>query len=79
MLAWQINSDWRFDPKVVSELELRFTALAAQLTRVELEHRNLERLGPKFEEIRAAFELPNGWGAIMSMFAAAAEADETAE
>ena len=76
MLAWQINSDWRFDPKVASEVELRFTALAANLTRVELEHRHLERLGPKFEEMQAAFESPNGWGAIMSLFAAAAEAEE---
>ena len=76
VLAWQINSDWRFDPKVASEVELRFTALAANLTRVELEHRHLERLGPKFEEMQAAFESPNGWGAIMSLFAAAAEADK---
>ena len=74
VLAWQINSDWRFDPNVVSEVELRFTALAVNLTRVQLEHRHLERLGPKFEEMRAAFESPNGWGAIMSLFAAVAEA-----
>lgn len=77
VLAWQINSDWRFDPTVVSEVELRFTALAANLTRVELEHRHLERLGPRFEDMQAAFESPNGWGAIMNLFAAAAEAVET--
>ncbi len=77
VLAWQINSDWRFDPTVVSEVELRFTALAANLTRVELEHRHLERLGPRFEDMQAAFESPNGWGAIMNLFAAAAEAAET--
>jgi uncharacterized protein YndB with AHSA1/START domain len=76
VLAWQISSDGRFDPKVASEVELRFTALAANLTRVELEHRHLERLGPKFEDMQAALESPNGWGAIMSLFAAAAEADE---
>lgn len=76
VLAWQINSDWRFDPTVVSEVELRFTALAANLTRVELEHRHLERLGPRFEDMQAAFESPNGWGAIMNLFAAAAEAVE---
>ncbi len=77
VLAWQINSDWRFDPTVVSEVELRFTALAANLTRVDLEHRHLERLGPRFEDMQAAFESPNGWGAIMNLFAAAAEAVET--
>jgi uncharacterized protein YndB with AHSA1/START domain len=77
VLVWQINSDWRFDPSVFSEIELRFTSLAPALTRVELEHRDLERLGPKFEEVRAAFESPNGWGAILSLFAAAAGAVET--
>jgi len=76
VLAWQINSDWHFDPAIASEVEVRFTALAANLTRVELEHRHLEQLGPKFEELRRAFESPNGWGAIMGLFAAAAQADE---
>jgi uncharacterized protein YndB with AHSA1/START domain len=77
MLAWQINSDWRFDPEVITEVELRFTSIAAGVTRVELEHRNLERLGDKFEAVRAAFESPNGWGAIMSLFAAAAETPQS--
>jgi uncharacterized protein YndB with AHSA1/START domain len=74
LLAWQISSEWRFDPEVVTEVEIIFTALAADLTRVALEHRNLERLGPKFEEMRAAFDSPNGWGAIMKRYAEMAEA-----
>ena len=74
VLAWQISSDWAFDPKVVTEVELRFVALGPELTRVELEHRNLERLGPKYEAMRAAFESPNGWGAMLAFYAAAAEA-----
>ena len=76
VLAWQISSDWRFDPEVLSEVELRFTPLSSNLTRVQLEHRHLERLGPNFEEMRAAFESSNGWGAIMGLFAAAAETAE---
>ncbi|MBV9588757.1 MAG: SRPBCC family protein [Hyphomicrobiales bacterium] len=79
VLAWQISSDWQFDPAVMSEVELRFTPLAASLTLVQLEHRHLERLGPKFEEMRAAFESPNGWGAIMGLFATAVESDQTGE
>jgi uncharacterized protein YndB with AHSA1/START domain len=73
MLAWQISSDWRFDPNVITEVEIRFTALEAGLTRVELEHRNLERLGDKFEAMREAFESPNGWSTIMSLYVQAAE------
>ena len=34
----------------------------------------IERLGPKFEEMRAAFDSPNGWGAIMKRYAEVAEA-----
>jgi uncharacterized protein YndB with AHSA1/START domain len=79
ILAWQINSDWRYDSSVITEVELRFTAVAPGLTRVELEHRNLERLGDKFEAVREAFESPNGWGAIMNFYAAATEAAESAE
>jgi uncharacterized protein YndB with AHSA1/START domain len=74
MLAWQINSDWRFDPRLITEVELRFTAVAACVTRVELEHRNLERLGDKVEGARMAIESPNGWSLIMSLYAAAVEA-----
>jgi uncharacterized protein YndB with AHSA1/START domain len=74
LLAWQIGDRWSFDPEVMTEVEVRFTALAAELTRVELEHRHLERLGPEYEKMRAAFESPNGWGAMMAFYAAAAEA-----
>jgi uncharacterized protein YndB with AHSA1/START domain len=72
LLAWQISGDWRFDPELITEVEVNFTAVTANLTRVELEHRHLERLGDKAEEIRAIFESPNGWGAIMDLYAAAA-------
>jgi uncharacterized protein YndB with AHSA1/START domain len=74
LLAWQIGDRWSYDPQVMTEVEVRFTRLAAELTRVELEHRHLERLGPEFEKMRAAFESPNGWGAMMALYAAAAEA-----
>ena len=74
LLAWQIGDRWSYDPQVMTEVEVRFTRLAAELTRVELEHRHLERLGPEFEKMRAAFESPNGWGAMMALYATAAEA-----
>jgi uncharacterized protein YndB with AHSA1/START domain len=74
VLAWQISDQWRFDPKVMTEVEVRFTPIAAKLTRVDLEHRHLERLGPEFEKIRTAFESPDGWGALIKLYAAAAEA-----
>src|SRR5579872_3007962 len=44
VLAWQIDAGWQFDPALVTEVEVRFTAAGADTTRVELEHRCLERM-----------------------------------
>jgi hypothetical protein len=45
--SWHLQSDWKFDPNPerASEVEIRFFAEGAQKTRVELEHRELERHG----------------------------------
>jgi uncharacterized protein YndB with AHSA1/START domain len=72
VLAWQINAEWRFDPDLVTEVEVRFAAEGPNATRVELEHRHLERLGEAAERARAAFDSPGGWGGILERFAQAA-------
>jgi uncharacterized protein YndB with AHSA1/START domain len=74
MLAWQISADWQFDPSLITEVEVRFTPLAAGVTRVELEHRNLERFGDKVEAVRKSFDSPEGWGGILSAYAQAVAA-----
>lgn len=74
MLAWQIDPQWRFNPDLVTEVELRFTA-DGEGTRVELEHRNLERMGEHAEAARAAYDSENGWSGLLDGFAAAADAD----
>jgi uncharacterized protein YndB with AHSA1/START domain len=73
LLAWQINGDWKYDPDVVTEVEVRFTSLGKDLTRVDLEHRNLERFGDKVETIRTAIDSEGGWTQIIKLFAEAAE------
>jgi uncharacterized protein YndB with AHSA1/START domain len=71
VLAWQINGNWQFDPNLVTEVEVRFIADGPDTTRVELEHRNLERFGDQAEAIRSAFDAPNGWQGLLDSFAAA--------
>jgi uncharacterized protein YndB with AHSA1/START domain len=71
LLAWQINAQWQFDPDLVTEVEVTFTAVDAGSTRVDLEHRRLERFGDAAEPIRAQFEAPDGWGQILSLYAGA--------
>jgi uncharacterized protein YndB with AHSA1/START domain len=71
VLSWQINAQWQFDPRFVTEVEVRFVADGEQATRVELEHRNLDRFGEQADAMRAAFDSPGGWQGLLDSFAAA--------
>lgn len=71
VLAWQINGQWAFDPNLITEVEIRFTPEDGG-TRVDLEHRNLERFGEAAETVRAAFDGPDGWPLSLGLFAKAA-------
>jgi uncharacterized protein YndB with AHSA1/START domain len=73
VLAWQINGYWQYDRNFETEVEVRFIPDGSG-TRVELEHRNLERFGEKAAEVRAAFDSPEGWGAGLEQFAKVAAA-----
>jgi Activator of Hsp90 ATPase homolog 1-like protein len=73
LLGWQINSDWKYDPDLVTEVEVTFTPLGKDLTRVDLEHRNLERFGEKVEAVRTAIDSDGGWTKIMKLYGEAAE------
>lgn len=72
-LAWQITGEWRYDPDFVTEVEVRFIAEAPDRTRVELEHRNLDRFGKYEQQIRDTVLSDGGWPGMLKMFAAAAE------
>jgi uncharacterized protein YndB with AHSA1/START domain len=64
-LAWEIESD----PEKASEVEVRFTPEGPERTRVELEHRKLERHGEGWEKMRDAVGSPGGWLRGMQAFA----------
>jgi uncharacterized protein YndB with AHSA1/START domain len=68
LLAWQIGGDWKFDPDLVTEVEVRFTP-EGDGTRVDLEHRDIERFGDRADAVRAAFESAEGWGGLLERFA----------
>jgi uncharacterized protein YndB with AHSA1/START domain len=76
VISWDIGLDWEIerDPERVSEVEVRFLEEAPARTRVELEHRNLERHGAGWEEMRASVAAPNGWSGLLQHFADAAAA-----
>ncbi len=75
VLAWQLNAEWKFDRELVTEVEVRFIPSEARLTRVELEHRHLERLRESAAKLRDAIDSPGGWSALLDLYAQAAAAD----
>jgi len=72
VLAWQLDADWRYDPDLVTEVEVRFVALGAEATRVELEHRRLENFGARAAEARRRLDSPEAWRGTLDRFAEAA-------
>jgi len=70
--------EWKFDPdpEKSSEVEIRFTAEAADITFVELEHSKLERHGEGYEQLRAMFDGPGAWITILELYAKKVEGTE---
>jgi uncharacterized protein YndB with AHSA1/START domain len=70
VLAWEISADWKHDEGIDTEVEVRFVSLGPARTRVELEHRRLDRYGAAAEQMRGIFDSENGWTNILRLFAA---------
>ncbi|MBD9373592.1 SRPBCC domain-containing protein [Rhizobium sp. ARZ01] len=69
VLAWRIGADWRYDPHLLTEVEITFTQVGTTATRVELEHRLLENMGDKEAAAREAFNSPGGWPGLLAAYA----------
>jgi uncharacterized protein YndB with AHSA1/START domain len=63
VISWDISPQWQIetDPARTSEVEVRFLAEAPDRTRVELEHRNLDRHGEGWEGVREGVGGEGGW------------------
>jgi uncharacterized protein YndB with AHSA1/START domain len=73
VLSWDIGADWRYDASLKTEIEVRFIPEREGVTRVELEHRHLDRYGEHRDRMRAIFDKEGDWGRILQMFARVAE------
>jgi uncharacterized protein YndB with AHSA1/START domain len=76
VISWDINTRWELETDLdrTSEVEVRFVPEGADRTRVELEHRNLDRHGDGWEEMRDSVGSPDGWASGLRGFAARLEA-----
>ena len=72
VIIWQLTAEFQFDPDLETEVEVRFTPEGSG-TRVDLEHRYLERLGESADKLREAVDAPGGWSGLLELYAEAAK------
>jgi uncharacterized protein YndB with AHSA1/START domain len=72
VFTWDISPQWQpeSDPDKASEVEVRFIAETPERTRVQLEHRSLDRHGDGWEGVRAAIGGDQGWPLYLQRYAA---------
>ncbi|WP_163991510.1 SRPBCC family protein [Pyxidicoccus caerfyrddinensis] len=73
VLAWQLSAQWQYDASLITEVEVTFTPEGPRRTRVDLEHRNLERFGDAAEAVRNSVGGTGGWMQLLELYAKAAQ------
>ncbi|MET8351180.1 MULTISPECIES: SRPBCC family protein [unclassified Micromonospora] len=74
VFSWDIGPTWQVetDPDLTSEVEVIFVVETPAQTRIELEHRHLDRHGPGWESVRDGVDSDTGWplylGRYLSLF-----------
>ena len=71
VFSWDIGPDWQLVTELdrTSEVEVRFIAETPDRTRVELEHRNLDRHGDGWEGVREGVGSDQGWPLYLERYA----------
>ena len=75
VFSWDIGPQWQVetDPELTSEVEVRFVADGPDRTRVELEHRHLDRHGPGWQSVSDGVNDDQGWPLYLARYAALLE------
>lgn len=71
VFTWDIGPTWQLENDLsrTSEVEVRFTAESAETTRVDLEHRHLDRHGPGWESLADGVDSEGGWPRYLRRYA----------
>jgi uncharacterized protein YndB with AHSA1/START domain len=71
VLSWDIGPTWQIetDPNKTSEFEVRFISETPNRTKIELEHRNLERHGDGWQSVRDGVDGDQGWPLYLHRYA----------
>jgi len=75
VFSWDIGPTWQVesDPANASEVEVRFVAEGDRRTRVELEHRHIDRHGPGWQALSEGVDGDEGWPLYLARYAALLE------
>ena len=70
VISWDIGPTWQLeaDPAKTSEVEVRFIAESDDRTRVELEHRHLDRHGEGWQAVADGVDGDAGWPLYLSRY-----------
>jgi uncharacterized protein YndB with AHSA1/START domain len=71
VFSWDISPQWQIETDLdkTSEVEVRFIAESPDRTRVELEHRSLDRHGDGWEAVREGVDSEGGWPLYLQRYA----------
>ena len=71
VFTWDISPQWQIETDLsrASEVEVRFISETPERTRVELEHRHLDRHGEGWEGLREGVRGDQGWPLYLGRFA----------
>jgi uncharacterized protein YndB with AHSA1/START domain len=72
LFSWDISPQWHIenDPDLTSEVEVQFFAETPERTRLELEHRHIDRHGPGWQALTEGVEGSEGWPLYLARYAA---------
>jgi uncharacterized protein YndB with AHSA1/START domain len=71
VFSWDISPRWQVETDLskTSEVEVRFISESPERTRLELEHRNIDRHGTGWEAVREGVGGDGGWPLYLQRFA----------
>jgi uncharacterized protein YndB with AHSA1/START domain len=71
VFSWDISPQWLLeaDQSNTNEVEVRFVAETPERTRLEFEHRQLDRHGPGWESIHEGVDGDAGWPLYLARYA----------
>jgi uncharacterized protein YndB with AHSA1/START domain len=77
VFSWDIGPHWQLesDPDRTSEVEVRFLADGDTRTRVQLEHRHLDRHGPGWQNLAQGIGDDQGWPLYLARYATVIDQD----